>query len=558
MTLTIPRRLGLLVAAAAFIAMGAMAVQLVTLRTTLMQERRIALRNEVEAAASIVRSLADEAASGQISEAEAKTRAKAALRSIRFGKKDYFYAYRYNGVNVAHGLNPKLEGKNLIDAKDANGVRFTADLIAAARHGGGYVSFLFPRAGENTPSPKLGYALDIPQWRWIVGSGVYIDDVQAVFWHHLQQAALWSAGLLGLLAVCGWLIARGIVRPVRAMTSAMSALAGGDVGVIIPALDQRDEVGAMARSVAVFKDGLIEAARLRAQQEAQKAQSAEEKAAALNQLANTFEDRVGTVVSGVTAAAAELQNTARSMSSTAEQANRRAASVADAAEEAGSGVQTVAAAAEELTASIGEISRQVTQSATITQKAVGDARRTDAIVRALAEGARKIGDVVGLITTIAGQTNLLALNATIEAARAGEAGKGFAVVASEVKSLAHQTSKATEEIGAQIGQIQAATNEAVEAIRGITGIIEEVSAIATTIAAAVEEQGAATAEIARNVQQTASSTQAVTLNITGVSQAANDTGAAASEVLGAAGELSRQAEQLSCEVNSFVAGVRAA
>jgi methyl-accepting chemotaxis protein len=221
-------------------------------------------------------------------------------------------------------------------------------------------------------------------------------------------------------------------------------------------------------------------------------------------------------------------------------------------------MQTVASAAEELTASIGEISRQVTQSSKITGKAVDDARRTDAIVRVLAEGPQKIGQVVDLIASIAGQTNLLALNATIEAARAGDAGKGFAVVATEVKSLATQTAKATQDIGSQIGQIQAATAEAVQAIKGITTTIEEVNAIATAIAAAVEEQGSATAEIARNVQQTAASTHDVTTNIAGVSQAADETGIAAGHVLEAASGLSQQAEQLTAKVNSFVAGVRAA
>ena len=190
--------------------------------------------------------------------------------------------------------------------------------------------------------------------------------------------------------------------------------------------------------------------------------------------------------------------------------------------------------------------------------AVDDARRTDGIVRALAAGAERIGAVVGLITNIASQTNLLALNATIEAARAGDAGKGFAVVASEVKSLATQTANATEEIGAQITQIQAATHEAVEAIRAISATIEEVSVISTTIAAAVEEQGAATAEIARNVQQTSQAAQAVTIGIGGVSQAASETGTTAEKFLTAAADLSKQADQLAGEARSFLTYVRAA
>lgn len=280
--------------------------------------------------------------------------------------------------------------------------------------------------------------------------------------------------------------------------------------------------------------------------------------ASLNQTADAFEAKVGSLVSMLSSSATELQATAHSMSVTATQTNQQATTVTTATEEASASVQTVAAAAEELTASIHEISRQMAQSAKITGKAVGDARRTDIVVRTLAASAQKIGDVVKIISGIAAQTNLLALNATIEAARAGDAGKGFAVVANEVKSLATQTAKATGEIGSQIAQIQTATEEAVEAIKAIGATIEEVNVIASSIAAAVEEQGAATAEIARNVQQTAASTQQVTATIAGVSQAANDTGAAAGQVLGAANDLSRQADQVTNEVSNFVAGLRVA
>jgi methyl-accepting chemotaxis protein len=289
----------------------------------------------------------------------------------------------------------------------------------------------------------------------------------------------------------------------------------------------------------------MEAERLRTAASETAHRVAAEHKATLHQMADAFESKVGRLVGMLSSSSTELEATAQSMTGTANHSNRQAVAVASAAEEASTGMQTVASAAEELTASISEIGRQVAQSSKITGKAVDDAKRTDVIVRALAEGAEKIGAVVGLITDIASQTNLLALNATIEAARAGDAGKGFAVVASEVKSLANQTGKATEEIGAQITQIQAATKEAVEAIRGISATIEEVSEIATTIASAVEEQGAATSEIARNVQQTTQAAQEVTVGISGVSQAASETGAAAGAVLTSASDLSKQAAELS-------------
>ena len=365
-----------------------------------------------------------------------------------------------------------------------------------------------------------------------------------------------ATGAVALLA--GFFLITTISTPIRSMTAAMRRLAENDTGVDIPARGRLDEVGQMAGAVEVFKQNMLETERLRAEQEQIKTEAAAAQKVATDRMADGFEAKVGAMVGQIAAGATELEATAQSMTGTAEHTKQQAAAVAAAAEEASSGVQAVASAAEQLTASIGEISRQVAQSAQMTGRAVSDTQRTDKIVRALADGAQKIGEVVGLITNIAGQTNLLALNATIEAARAGDAGKGFAVVASEVKSLANQTGRATEEIGAQIGQIQAATREAVEAIRGITGTIEEVSAIATTIASAVEQQGAATKEIARNVAQAARATQDVTNTIGGVSQAANDTGSSAGEVLGAAGSLSRQAEQMSAEVISFVASVRAA
>jgi methyl-accepting chemotaxis protein len=356
----------------------------------------------------------------------------------------------------------------------------------------------------------------------------------------------------------GFGLVRGISTPLGRMTAAMRRLADRDMAVEIPGVGRGDEIGAMAGAVQVFKDNMIRADELAASQEALKAEAAASQKAARLQMADSFEAKVGHVVAQLSSGATELQATAQAMSTTATETNRQATTVAAAAEEASAGVQTVATAAEELTASIREISRQVAQSAQVSERAVADARRTDSIVRMLAESAQKIGDVVGLITSIAGQTNLLALNATIEAARAGDAGKGFAVVASEVKSLANQTAKATDEIGSQITQIQGATAEAVQAIRSINTTIEEVSRISTTIAAAVEEQEAATAEIARNVQQTSVSNQEVTSNITSVNQAASDTGAAATQVYGAATDLSQQAEHLTREVGDFVAGIRAA
>jgi methyl-accepting chemotaxis protein len=391
----------------------------------------------------------------------------------------------------------------------------------------------------------------------LVGMAQRAEERHSAAFGHL--VLIGSALLIGILGcVLGlWMIRKRVVAPVRSLTLSIGRLAARDFQTKVPAMDRADEFGAMATTLEDLRHGALNAERLVIEQARE--QSAQvERGQRLEGLVKGFETKAEQLVGLLVKSSAELEGTAGSMSSTAGRTNQQAATVANAAQEAGVGVQTVATAAEELSSSIAEIARQVTHSTRITGKAVEDARRTDSIVRALADSAQKIGDVVGLISNIASQTNLLALNATIEAARAGESGRGFAVVATEVKALAQQTATAADDIGNQVKQIQSATQEAVEAIRAIGSTIDEVNGITAAIGAAVEEQGAATAEIARNVQQTATSTDQVTRNIAGVSQAANETGSAASNVLDAAGQVSRQSESILDEVNRFITGVRAA
>ncbi|HEX9464564.1 MAG TPA: cache domain-containing protein [Alphaproteobacteria bacterium] len=542
------------IAVAALAVVGFVSVRVIADVT--LAERQARARVVVEAGSKIVDELAAKAARGEISEDAAKELAKELLRAVHYDGTEYLMVRDTAGLILAHGQNKAQEGKVTIDAHDSNGTYYGRDMIAAAKAGGGFTYYLWPKAIETPPVRKVTYSSAVGPWGWLVSSGIYLDDVDAAS----RQNALRTGAIIAALAMGAFgtalLIGRGIARPITGMTGAMQRLAGGDRSVQIPGAGRKDEIGQMAAAVQVFKDNMIEADKLRLEQEQAKERSAAEKRSAMNKLADEFEASVKTIVQTVSSATTELQATARSMSATADDANRQSAAVASASAQASTNVQTVASAAEELSSSIAEIGRQVSDSARVAGEAKTQAERTNAEIQGLASAAQRIGDVIKLINDIAGQTNLLALNATIEAARAGDAGKGFAVVASEVKSLANQTAKATEEISAKIAEMQTATGASVAAVQTIGQTIDRIDEIATTIAAAVEQQGAATKEIARNVQQASAGTSEVSSNISLVTEAARQTGQASGQVLEAAGDLARNAETLRGQVDEFLAKVR--
>ncbi|WP_374311812.1 methyl-accepting chemotaxis protein [Dongia sp.] len=380
----------------------------------------------------------------------------------------------------------------------------------------------------------------------------YTDAVQSL----VVKLTLLAAAIL-LAIGASVLIGRRVVRPLHIIRDAMLQVASGDLTGEAAFPGRQDEIGALAGALGTFKQNAVDKARF---EQEQKQQHEQERLRQQTIEANIlrFETDVKTALDALGQASRQMLDTSNGMSQAAERSNQQVRIVANASSEASSNVETVAAASEELSASINEISRQVSTAAEIAGRAVAETRETDRTVQSLVEIAGKIGEVVGLINDIAGQTNLLALNATIEAARAGEAGKGFAVVASEVKSLANQTAKATEDISAQITAVQNVTGEAVGAIKRIGGTIAEVNSIASAIASSVTEQGAATQEITRNTQQAAARTRDVSENIAGVTNEADATGAAADGVKAAAESLGQQAEKLRGQVDAFLAQIRAA
>lgn len=558
--LKIRTKLASMVCLAALTVTAIIGVSAVLSKSRMMEDRVRQMRTAVELLHNYAQSLQDEVTAGKLTQAEAKSLFHQRGRRMSFnGGQGYPVVYNQDTSLVVNGANQQLEGK-ITGAKDSNGVLIADAIIRAGTDTaqGGVTSYLYPRPGQTEPVRKTVFARRFAPWNVTISYGLYVDDIDADVRALTLELAAIGIGLMLLMAMLSWLIARDVLAALDRQKNRMQQISEGAIDKAVEETDRGDEIGRMAETLEVLRQTALTARNLEAEQVATKARSEQEKRDALIALADRFDASVGQLVGLMASGSGELEATAKSMSSTAEGTNRRAAVVGSAATEASQRVQTVAAAAEELSSSITEISRQVAQSAEVTGRAVDSARRTDTIVRALSDGAQQIEHVAELISSIAAQTNLLALNATIEAARAGEAGRGFAVVASEVKSLASQTAEATREIGDKIAQIQGATKEAVDAIGGITATIEEVSRIATSIGAAIEEQGAATAEIARSVSQTAEATQEVTTNISAVSTAANETGNAAGMVLAAASSLSKQAEQLSGEVGTFLAGVRAA
>jgi methyl-accepting chemotaxis protein len=523
-------------------------------------DRIAKLRAVVEMAVGVAQSFEDEVKAGHMPREEAIRRFQNRINTMWFdNRKGYVIGFTMQGISLAHAADPKQVGSDRSDSKDATGKYMIRDMIAAMRTSDeALVPYLWPKPGEKTASPKITVVKKFAPWNGFFATGVYVDDLDDAFRATLLRFGVIAVVLIAVTAGLTLLLSRNITLSLGSLRGKMEKLAGGDLTVDLVEASRRDEIGAMAKTVEIFRENAIRVSRLEEEQSRAKAAAEIERKEALERLAGSFEERVGGIVSAVSSASAQLQAAARSMTTSANGSRTRSLTVASSADEATANVQTVAAASEELSASIAEIGRQVLQSSNVARQAADESQRTDAKIQTLAEAAQRIGEVVSLINDIASQTNLLALNATIEAARAGEAGKGFAVVASEVKALASQTAKATDDIRTQIAAIQAETDGAVKAIQVISKTILTVNEISASIASAVEEQSAATQEITRNVQEAANGTRDVSQNVAGISDAAQQSEREAADVLSAADVLAEQATTLRRELDEFLATVRAA
>ena len=551
-------RLGFLAATLGLGAVALAAVGLFSLRARMLDESARRVRHLVDAAYSLVDALEARAAAGTMTRDAAQEEAKAQLRALRYDDKEYFWVNDMTPRVVMHPIKPELEGQDVSGVTDPTGKKVYMAILDAVKDGGrGQVDYLWPKPGASAPVPKISHVRAFPAWGWVIGTGIYVDDVDAVF---EAQALTYGGVVLGILAVGGFvamLISRSITVPLGRVTRAVDVLARGELGAEIADTERRDELGAIARALGTFRESLARTRALEQGMRQAEERSAQEAQRLRVQLATAFEAEVGGITRTVTESAQQLNGTARRMQTVSSDTQGRAAAVAANADQASASVTAVAGAADRLSAAIEDIHGQSSRAVSMAARAAQEAERTNAAVVGLTTSARQIGDVIKLVGTIASQTNLLSLNAAVEAARAGDAGKGFAVVAREVKHLAAETAEAAKTITQQITSVQGATRDAAAAIGAITATVGEMRRIADAISSAVGRQRADTLEIRRSVAEAAGGTQEVSALITEVSHSTADAGSYAAVVLEASDELRAQAEVLDRELAAFVSRMRA-
>ena len=511
-----------MVAAAGLLAVAACWIK--SQRSSLLSERMRKTKSLVEVPYSLIEQEYRLEQEGKISRQEAQRRALEVIRSMRYEGNNYFWINDEHPTMIMHPLKPELDGKDLTSFTDPGGKAVFVEFVKAAQApNGDYVYYLWPKPGQDKPVSKLSFVKEFAPWGWVMGTGIYIDDVDAA----ARERALTAGGitlacLLPLLAL-SISTSRSIFLRLEHIVDRVRDVAEGE-GDLTKRIDisAKDEIGELARWFNVFMDRLHDMVR-----------------------------SIADNAQRVAGASEELSRANQQISASSEETSAQANVVSQATQQVSQNLQSVSTGAEQMTSTIHSIASNAHEAATIASSAVQTAQAANATVAKLGTSSAEIGEVIKVITSIAQQTNLLALNATIEAARAGEAGKGFAVVANEVKELAKQTAKATEDIGRKITAIQTDTNGAVEAIGSIGTVINQISDISSTIATAVEEQSATTNEMTRNVADAAKGAGEITQNIEGVAGASRGTSASAQESQKAANDLAEMAVQLRSLVAQF-------
>ncbi len=525
---------------------GLAATQTKNLETALKEQRQSELTHLAQTALSIAREEYDSIARDKVTPEAAQKKAAERIGKLRYGSGDYFWINDMVPKMVMHPVKPELNGQNLADNKDPTGKRLFMEMVdVVKRQGAGVVDYMWPKPGKDAPQPKMSYVAGFEPWGWIIGTGVYVDDLEAQMWESKRAVFIAASVVILVLGAITLLIARQMSSALGSMSGALTELGHGNFEIKLPGLNRSDELGDMARSIEQFRQKTEEKARQTALLEDEQRQVAERiKSRALKEMAEAVEQAASAAVGEVAQGTGQMADNAKSMTESALTLEQNSSSVAAAAEQALANTQTVAKASSQLAASISQISSQVSSSRELTRKAVAASSEAQATIAKLSDAADKVGAVTSLISEIAGQTNLLALNATIEAARAGEAGRGFAVVASEVKSLAEQTAKATSEIAQQIAEIQESTRASVSSIGAIGEVIRSVETVSTGIADAIQAQNQVTMEISRTVEETSIAAREVATQIASVSREATEAGRRSTDICDGSTTIAEKVQQL--------------
>ena len=549
-------RIGVRLQMATAVTLTAFAVLLISVQ--IMESRRLydarvsLLQSVDEAATGIAASYQREEAAGRLTREAAQTLAAAAIKAMRYQGAEYIWINDMQPRMIMHPVKPELDGQILSGMADPTGLHLFAAMTELVKaRGEGTLPYMWPKPGSEAPVPKLSYVKGFAPWGWIIGTGLYVDDLEAA--QRTLAKTLLALGIVvsALLGGMVWLLGRSVSKPVQALTAATRSLGDGDLDVAIPGQDRGDEVGSMSKALVVLRDAAVAQRKLETDIAAERA-AKDRRQVAIERHTQDFGSTIVAVLAQLTQSSQSMHLASNEMVVSVSRTQERAMATAQGARESAMNLSAVVSAAEEMSASVNEISQQITHVTRAAQDATDRVSLTDEKVLRLAQAAEQIGAVVGLITNIAGQTNLLALNATIEAARAGEAGKGFAVVAGEVKILAAQTAKATDEIRGQVDAIRSATAEAVAMVSGVRTAIDQMDQVVGAIAAAVEEQSAATREIAMNAQAVSNSTRAAVQAMDEVCAVVGASDATSRNVSSEAAEISATSVRLREETDQFL------
>lgn len=537
---------------------------LVNLRHELIADREAEVKDLVYTAYSIAGFYYDRVRNGLMSDEAAREAARTTIRAMRYQGANYFFVWDQSGVGVAHGSHPEFEGVLFINGSSAAAkLPYVGDMVTKlvevghTSSGEGFTAYNMTQPGQAKPVAKIAYNRLFAPWGWNIGTGAYLDDIDATFWKQALTDLLLMACMIITAGVVSYVLANDFSSALRRLSRNVEAVAAGELSGDIRDVDRGDEIGGVAKALLIFRQAMKDVTVAR-QSEADRARDSELRRQQIETATGDFEHAVNEITAALDTASKIMDECAHVMIEASDHNKSQAETTTETSEEATASATNVAVAAEEIARSVEGIANQAATSARVADSAADEAQVIIGTVEQLAGSVGKINNVSNLIREIAAQTNLLALNATIEAARAGDAGRGFAVVAQEVKSLSSQTEKATSDITQQISTIEQTTAHVVAAMKSIVGTIVQLDKTAIEISGSVQQQDAVSKEIARNAHAAAEMTRNVSTSVARVAEAAAKTRHVANSVLSAGNELAARSTGLKSAVERFLAQVRVA